>query len=58
MPYSSRPPESTSTMAYSSARRSGWWSGTSETPVPTRMREVRAAAAVAITAGEPNEYRA
>jgi hypothetical protein len=42
-PNSSRPPESTSAVAACSAQASGWWSGSSVTAVPMRMRRVRSA---------------
>ena len=52
IPYSSRPPETMSSVAASSAARSGLCSGTSTTPVPSLIREVRAAAAAITTIGE------
>jgi hypothetical protein len=48
IPSSSRPPDSTSTMAASSASRSGCCNGASSTAVPSRMREVRIANAASI----------
>jgi len=51
-PKSSRPPESTSTIAWSSATRSGWWKGSTLTATPSRMRRVRSAAAANPTGGD------
>ncbi len=47
-PSRSLPPESWSTTAESSARRSGSWNGASTIPVPSRMRSVDAANAASI----------
>ena len=41
-----RPPESTSTVASRLASTTGWWYGSSRTPVPSRMRLVTAATKV------------
>ena len=40
-PKSSRPPDSRSAVAACSAQLSGWWSGSSVTAVPMRIRRVR-----------------
>ena len=48
-----RPPDSTSTVASRLASTTGWWYGSSNTPVPSRMRRVVAATKVRISSGSP-----
>ena len=51
-PRSSRPPDTASITAASSASRSGWYSGVSSTDVPIRIRVLAATApSIGITAG-------
>ena len=52
IPRISRPPESWSTTAASSASRSGSCSGVSTTPVPSSIRSVTAANAASIASSE------
>ena len=52
-PRSKRPPDRMSAIAASSASRRGSWKGSSVTALPTRIREVRAATAVATIIGDP-----
>src|SRR5829696_399644 len=51
-PSMTRPPESWSSIAYSSATSSGWWNGSTLTATPSPMRDVRAAAAASRTLGD------
>jgi len=50
---SSRPPESTSTVAISRASRTGLRGGSTSTPVPSFSRVVRAATAASVGSGAP-----
>src|SRR6266542_6948269 len=57
MPNSSRPFERWSTVATSSANRSGWLSGSTWTAMPILIRRVQAASAAATTSGDDSTER-